>query len=156
MADDLARFARVDRTISCAHVEAFQLMLYRADDGEEVWFWNSRDGVTPFGTAIDGKEFRHAMHGYSTRYTAILPAGARFVWVSYTPASWEAQMRLSYERALSRPVPADWEGPTFAESYPTVEAYLAIRPFEGGQPRQITREEFLASTPEWMGKHADG
>lgn len=81
-----------------------------------------------------------------------LPERARFVWVSYTPATWEAQMRQNWETGRTRPVPDDWDGPTFIDHYPTAEALIEARPFEHGQPRQITREEFLASTPEWMGQ----
>lgn len=31
-----------------SHKEAFCLMLYRDEAGNEEWIWNSRDGVTPF------------------------------------------------------------------------------------------------------------
>jgi hypothetical protein len=44
-----------------AHPEAYMLMQYSSDDGEICErLWNSRDGVTPFGTrSRDGVELRH-------------------------------------------------------------------------------------------------
>ena len=42
------------------HAEAFALMTYRAEDGEQEVIWNSRDGVTPFVITLrSGKEARH-------------------------------------------------------------------------------------------------
>lgn len=152
MTTSLTRFIRVERQVGCAHGEAFQLMLYRADDGATAWFWNSRDGVTPFGTAIDGKEYRHAMHGYPTRYTAILPDEAEHVWVSYTPAAWEEMQRRRYDAFAARPDDQPYGGADFRDRFPTPEDWLKISPFEHGQPRQLTRAGFIAETSEWMGK----
>jgi hypothetical protein len=42
------------------HAEAYCLMTYRADDGEEETIWNSRDGVTPFIVTL--KSGKQAMH----------------------------------------------------------------------------------------------
>ena len=42
------------------HGEAFAVMCYRADDGEQEFLWNSRDGVTPFVITLrSGKEATH-------------------------------------------------------------------------------------------------
>lgn len=142
--------ARAQRTIPVVHAEAFQLMRYDSDDGSDSkWFWNSRDGVTPFGTFFDGKSYTHAMGRYATIHTAVLPDTAEYVWVSYTPASWEAMQRRRFERFSD---PAEGRA-DFVERFPKVEDWLAISPFEYGQPRHLTREEFLAETPEWYGRH---
>jgi len=48
--------------MTCEHVhgEAFAVMKYRSEDGEEELLWNSRDGVTPFCITLkSGKEARH-------------------------------------------------------------------------------------------------
>jgi hypothetical protein len=141
------------RAVSVAHGEAFQLMLYRAEDGSEAWFWNSRDGVTPFGTAIEGKHYRHAMHGYPTGYFGVLPDKAEWVWVTHTPATWEAMQRSQDERhrALGGEL-----GEDFRARFPTVDDWLAVTPFEHGQPHQLTRDEYLANTPEWAGRILTG
>lgn len=149
---DLEQHSRVQRIINCVHGEAFQLMLYQADDGSEAWFWNSRDGVTPFGTLLAGKKYQHAMHGYQTRYTAVLPVEAEHVWVSYTPVTWEAMQRSRYDIFAARPDDQPYGGADFRERFPTYEDWLVASPFEHGQPRQLTRTEFLTETPEWMGK----
>lgn len=61
------------------HVEAFCLMKYRADDGEEEILWNSRDGVTPFMIRLrSGKEASHVewhLDKYAPDY--IPPVGSR-------------------------------------------------------------------------------
>lgn len=48
------------------HGEAFKLMIYRSEDGQEVeTLWNSRDGVTPFmigGRAAPGDPERMLQH----------------------------------------------------------------------------------------------
>lgn len=144
---------RGQKSVTVVHGEAFQLMLYREVDGPgEVWIWNSRDGVTPFGDAVEGKSYRHAMRGYPVRYTAVLPPEAVFVWISYTPETWEAMQRAKYEHFASRPDDEPYGGADFRKQFPAIEDWLAVSPFEHGQPRRVTREEFLATTPEWMGK----
>lgn len=142
---------RLRRTIHVVHGEAFQLMRYDAENGgRSVWFWNSRDGVTPFGTSIDGVAFRHAMRGYSTDYMSALPDLAEYVWVSHTPETWRQMQTRNFERYADDEGPYGGQG--FLERFPDVDAWLAITPFEHGQPHQLTRAEFLASTPEWMAK----
>lgn len=140
---------RTTRIVGVAHAEAFQLMLYRAEDGSEAWFWNSRDGVTPFGTTIAGKEFRHAMHGYPTFYSGVLPPEAEHVWITYDRPTWEAMQRSKFDRFSNADHPYSDD---FRSRYATVDDWLAITPFEHGQPRSITRAEYLAQTPEYAGK----
>lgn len=44
----------------CKYPDAFCLMLYRSEAGEEEWIWNSRDAVTPFCIRLRrGVEARH-------------------------------------------------------------------------------------------------
>lgn len=149
-------YIRQNRTVAVAHGEAFQLMLYREVEGPgEAWYWNSRDGVTPFGTSIDGKQYRHAMSGYATRYTAVLPPEAQHVWISYTRETWEKMMRDRYAHFAAQPDDQAYGGADFSKRYRSVGAWLKVSPFEHGSPRQVTRAEFLELTNEWMGK-ADG
>lgn len=150
---------QLTRTVFVAHAEAFQTMLYKAEDGRKAWIWNSRDGVTPFccwigepGKLGDGNEFRHAMGAYRPIYSAVLPDAASHVWVSHTPETWRTAGVTAYTKERKRPIPEGWEGPSFAETFPTLDDFLIKRPFEHGKPRLITREEFIASTPEWMGE----
>jgi hypothetical protein len=154
LAEPCEQFIRLTRSVDVAHGEAFQLMLYRADDGAELWFWNSRDGVTPFGATIEGKEYRHAMHGYPIHYSSVLPNGAQYVWVSHTPETWEAMQRRTYEKFAARPDDEPYGGADFRGQYPTVDDWLALTPFEHGRPRHVSREEFLQNTPEWCGRFA--
>lgn len=150
---DLMQNVRVSRTVPVAHAEAFQLMLYTSEEDAApvVWVWNSRDGVTPFGARFHGKEYRHAMNSYAATYSAVLPPKAEFVWVSYTPASWEAMERRNYQRFAEAPDDKPYGGAEFRARHPTVEDWLAVVPFEHGKPRSLTVAEFLDQTPEWMG-----
>ena len=151
---DFTQYVRVQRSVACAHGEAFQIMLYTSKEvgGPDVWVWNSRDGVTPFGADFQGRKYHHAMNGYLPTYSAVLPDDVEFVWVSYTPVTWEAMQRENYRRYAEVPDDKPYGGADFRERFPTVEGWLAITPFEHGQPRLVTREEYLAETPEWMGR----
>lgn len=140
---------RTHRAVGVVHAEAFQLMLYKAKDGCELWFWNSRDGVTPFGTVVDGKEMLHAMNEYHAVYQAILPTVASHVWVSHDQVSWAQMQTANYDR-FSRPDQP--YAKDFIDRYPRLADWHRVTPFEWGQPRQITREEYLKSTPEFYGK----
>ena len=142
-------FLRTTRDIAVVHAEAFQLMLYRADDGSELWFWNSRDGVTPFGTSVDGKEYLHAMHGYPTRYQAALPDEADYVWVSYSREAWAEMQRGRYQAILDR---GGETADHMRQRWPTIEGWIEAMEFEHGQPRCISRADYLGQTDEWAGK----
>ena len=145
--NNLEQYARASKTIPVAHSEAFQLMRYDAVDGSKsVWFWNSRDGVTPFGTTIDGVEYRHGMNSYRPSYSAVLPNDAEFVWVSHTPETWLAMNLARWDRFA---VDGEYD---IRKSHPDRKAFADSIPFEHGSPRQLTRAEFLAQTPEWMGR----
>jgi hypothetical protein len=147
---DLMQYARTTRTVLVAHAEAFQLMRYEAKGQPPRWFWNSRDGVTPFGTVIDGIEYRHAMNSYIPSYSAVLPDAAEFVWVSHTPETWLAMYCARWDLCAK-------DGPfDIRVDHPDREAWAASVPFEHGQPRQLSRAEYLAATPEWMGRYAGG
>lgn len=44
------------------HREAFAIMIYANDNGEEVTVWNGRDGVTPFAFMLDdGERYEHVL-----------------------------------------------------------------------------------------------
>jgi hypothetical protein len=141
----------VMRWIPVAHGEAFQLMRYTAEGGPDLWIWNSRDGVTPFGTGHGGFDYRHAMNSYRPTHTAILPDEAQFVWVDYDRAAWEDMQRRRYDMVAGLP-DGPYTGAGFRVDYPTAEAWLAVAPFEAGQPRLLTREEWLLWTPSYAGR----
>jgi hypothetical protein len=144
----LSQYARQSRTVPVAHGEAFQIMLYRDDTGAEpeFWAWNSRDGVTPFGC----KNHRHAMNAYRPTYSAVLPDEATHVFVDYDRPAWEAMQRGVYQRYLEMDGP--YGGKAFTDRFPTENDWLKVNPFEHGQPRILTRDEFLAETSSWAGK----
>jgi hypothetical protein len=168
MAKDLESYVRASRTIPVVHAEAFQLMLYReveaatsapalsaADKrgGRGLWIWNSRDGVTPFGVGLDGAEYRHAMHGYPTSYSAVLPARATHVFVDYDREAWADMLRRRWQLMADHPK-SEWHDPEeFKARFPTAESFLDVEPYRPGEPRLITREQFLETTVSWMGRH---
>lgn len=149
---------RAQRTVGVAHAEAFQLMRYdvrNEPSKPSLWFWNSRDGVTPFGTTIDGVEYTHAMHGYATRYIAVLPAEATMVWVDYTPEAWREMLHRRWQIMKDRPA-GDWHDPVdFARQWPTAEAFEAVDPYRPGEPMSLTREQFLETTHSWHGRASE-
>lgn len=153
--DDPEKHIRTVRhNLPVTHAEAFQLMRYDRRDGEpgSVWFWNSRDGVTPFGTMVDGVEYNHAMGKYVPSFWAMLPNLAGYVWVTYDRAAWADMARKRWERFKALPKGEYHDPAEFLTRYPDPESFVAIIEFEYGQPRQLSREEFLATTPEWMGR----
>jgi hypothetical protein len=145
---------RATRAVPVAHVEAFQLMQYGTEAGGDpvLMIWNSRDGVTPYGTSHDGKEYRHAMRGYAPAFSAILPDDATFVWADYDRPAWEAMQRDRYAAFEAKAIENNDAG--FKERFPTVAEWLAIVPFEPGSPRLMTRAEWLAWTPSYAGHDA--
>lgn len=155
---------RLSRAIALMHAEAFQLMLYvntysstgsriiKSDGTKKLWVWNSRDGVTPFGLTHDGLEYTHAMRGYPTRYTAILPTEATHVWVDYTPESWREMTHKKWQRYLDLPAGEFHDPAAFKQEFPTPESFEKVSPFDRGQPRLITRAEFLETTSSWHGR----
>jgi hypothetical protein len=134
--------------VQIVHAEAFQLMCYLAVDGQSMWIWNSRDGVTPFMLLLEDKEYHHAMSGDGLARTAFLPDKATHVWVDYTPETWKTMSRSRYDRIVGR------GGDTAAHllsAYPMPEDWMKAVPFEYGQPCLLTREQFLESQVSWMG-----
>jgi hypothetical protein len=165
MAKDLESYVRASRTIPVVHAEAFQLMLYReriepgSRPGEapfeerQVWIWNSRDGVTPFGITLEGIEYNHAMHGYRTHYSAVIPARATHVFVDYDREAWADMLRRRWQLMADHPK-SEWHDPEeFKARFPTAESFLDVEPYRPGEPRLITREQFLETTVSWMGRH---
>lgn len=133
---------RVTRMVHCQHAEAFQLMLYKSKDNYAIWFWNARDGVTPFGTSVNMGEYTHAMNEYEPQYYGVLPPQAAYVWVSHTPDSWAEMQKRNYERFSD---PHTIYGKQFVEQFPFVEDWLKVNPIEPGSPHQLSRAEYLAS-----------
>jgi hypothetical protein len=144
---------RMERVVRVMHSEAFQLMMYVAKDGSDpIWFWNSRDGVTPFGTTIDGVEYTHAMNRYRAIWSAVLPDQAQRVWVDASPEVWRGWLHKRWERFRDAPA-SEWHDPAeFLGRYPTPEAFEAVEPYWPGEPRSITRAEFLETTQSWQGR----
>lgn len=142
---------RFYRQIGVAHGEAFQLMLYSSKDGAvKRWFWNSRDGVTPFGTFVGDVELQHNMGRYQPSYSAVLPRSAEFVWVDHTRETWREMLHRRWHRFKDHE-PTEFHDPArFLEQFPTAEAFEAVEAYRPGEPHQLTRDEFLERTSSWM------
>lgn len=84
--------------------EAFCVMLYRAENGEERWVWNSRDGVTPFQITIPG--VGRAVHTdwkrdrYEPNY---VPEVGSLIFVDYDPESAKEAAEQLWERWKNEP-----------------------------------------------------
>jgi hypothetical protein len=82
-------------------------MKYESDDGSEVWyFWNSRDGVTPFtcSSPQSGKGLTHKDWGADGRVPDHLPRVGDFIWVDM---SRERMCELAERMADEGPLRAD-------------------------------------------------
>ncbi len=136
--------------VAVIHGEAFQLMRYASESGEARWFWNSRDGVTPFGTTIDGVAYNHAMNSYRPTYLGSLPEKAEFVWVDYDRAAWADMLGRRWEQFRDSDGP--YGGEAFLAQFPTAESFVSVEPYRPGEPRQLTRAEFLEATSSWVAR----
>lgn len=105
------------------HAEAFCLMTYRADDGEEEVVWNSRDSVTPFVITLrSGKEAQHVNWSHDTRVPDYTPPTGTRMFVDLTA---EAAQRHAAANA-ARFFADDHEYSLMArQRYGTVEAMAA-------------------------------
>lgn len=88
------------------HAEAFCLMWYACDEcGHRERMWNSRDGVTPFGTLCPSCErpsLRHTdfrLDQYAPKHT---PALGQRIWVAMTRERAEFIAHLRIKAAQSR------------------------------------------------------
>ncbi len=97
------------------HVEAFCLMWYACQSCQHrEQFWNSRDGVTPFGTTCPSCGASELMHtefyrdSYMPNHT---PAFGQRVWVDMTKERAEsyAKKRLEALKAHRRVIPSEEE-----------------------------------------------
>ena len=71
------------------HVEAFCLMWYACPCGHRERFWNSRDGVTPFGTvcpSCNKPDLHHVDFFRDTYAPDHKPAHGQRLWVGMTRA----------------------------------------------------------------------
>ncbi len=91
------------------------------------------------------------MNDYRPSYTAILPTQASYVFADHDRASWEALHRNRYVLFARQPDTGHFGGTYFRSQYPTPADWLATHPFEHGQPRLMTRGEWLAWTPSYVG-----
>lgn len=69
------------------HVEAFCLMWYACPCGHQERYWNSRDGVTPFGTlcpSCDQPDMKHVRWREDQYAPHHKPAHGQRVWVDMT------------------------------------------------------------------------
>ena len=91
------------------------------------------------------------MNHYQPNYTAILPTHAGHVFADYDRASWEALHRDRYVLFARQPDTGHFGGTAFRAQYPELADWLAINPFEHGQPRLMTRDEWVAWTASYVG-----
>jgi hypothetical protein len=66
------------------HAEAFAVMRYVAAGGKHELIWNSRDGVTPFVTRIDGVDLQHVDWGNDWYAPAYVPPIGSWIFVDMT------------------------------------------------------------------------
>lgn len=100
------------------HVEAFRLMLYRDQAGNEEWIWNSRDGVTPFAlTSRQGHEARHADWHRDRYLPDHVPQVGDRIFVDLTPGR-ARELRTAYvERWWDKPI----HGECMSDRWPSKE-----------------------------------
>jgi len=94
------------------HVEAFCLMWYACPCGHRERYWNSRDGITPFGTLCPscGKpEMKHVDWNRDTYAPDHKPAIGQRQWVSMTREGAEriADIRIAASALHGYPVPPE-------------------------------------------------
>ena len=94
--------------MSYQHKEAFCLMWYACKDcGARERIWNSRDGVTPFGTTCRscGKIANHVEWGRDEQAPNYKPISGQRFWRDGTPDEAEAFMRRRIEKMKG----TEWE-----------------------------------------------
>lgn len=91
----------------CQHAEAFNLMWYRCKTcGHAERYWNSRDGVTPFGTSCPscgGNSLMHDAWHLDTYAPNHVPHSGQRVWKDCTEKDlkrWLAQVVKSSNRPI--------------------------------------------------------
>ncbi len=141
----------IPRQVNVTHGEAFQLMLYRPSKGSgpDCWLWNSRDGVTPFGMTLGNIDYTHAMNAYRPVYCGSLPDEAEFVWVDYDRTAWSEMLARRWDRLAASDDPV-YGGVAFLKQFPNAQSFSSIEPYRAGEPRRLTRVEFLEQTSSWV------
>lgn len=77
--------AHLSRPTGHQRAEAYCLMIYEGQvSGAQIRIWNSRDGVTPFCTYIEGEEFRHAHWRQDSYQRYHVPSVGDLIWVDLT------------------------------------------------------------------------
>lgn len=87
-------------------LRAYELLKYQSEDGEETWFfWNSRDGVTPFSCCSPktGIGLLHTDWGRDAYRPAHVPRPGDWIWVDMTQ---ERMQELAEKQADEGPVKA--------------------------------------------------
>jgi hypothetical protein len=91
------------------HAEAFRLMWYGCQCGHRERIWNSRDGVTPFGTlcpSCDRPDLQHIWWNQDQYAPDHKPAFGQRVWIDMTRES-----AGSYVRARLKQMEAQGDKP---------------------------------------------
>lgn len=94
------------------HAEAFCLMWYACPCGHRERFWNSRDGVTPFGTrcpSCDRPSLQHTEFGRDQYAPDHKPAKGQRVWIAMTRPAAEryVRQRMAMFREAGREIPEE-------------------------------------------------
>jgi len=86
--------------MSYNHSEAFCLMKYRSDDGEEEEIiWNSRDGVTPFVLSLrSGKTAQHVDWHEDRCVPDYVPKPGERIFIDLTPEKAEEYAKRNVKR----------------------------------------------------------
>ena len=83
------------------HVEAFHLMWYACPCGHRERYWNSRDGVTPFGTLCPScgePDMQHVDWGRDVYAPDHKPTVGQRVWTTMTRERAESIARLRLQQ----------------------------------------------------------
>jgi hypothetical protein len=119
--DQVLRAAR-PREPGHQHAEAFCLMWYACPCGHRERIWNSRDGVTPFGTLCPScgqPDLKHVSWNQDAYARDHMPAIGQRQWVSMTPAAAEriADLRTAAAALRGYPVPPEHRAQFVAAIY---------------------------------------
>lgn len=122
------------------HAEAFRLMTYRCRCGHAERIWNSRDGVTPFGTSCpscgghlthsewDRDEYApgHRLHAFQRFFRDGTEEEARNILAYRSKMVAGQGFRTSRGRSIERVVAEAAEG-EFPDGWPITDVYIPER-----------------------------
>lgn len=134
------------------HAEAYNLMNYRAADGETEVIWNSRDGVTPFAITLrSGKEARHVDWRSDRRAPDFQPPAGSRMFVDLTPERARVLAARGVDRYLADPEHRDAVLEQFGVRERAIEELAASYMEREGEPDlvEVTEDTVRAREREF-------